>query len=73
MWAAHASLGETVALGSSKTVNPRRPEEFQGFLSRLLPTIKIPRTFASIDSFPMTVTGKIQKFRSGKWRSKPSA
>jgi fatty-acyl-CoA synthase len=38
------------------------PEELQDFCRGQIATFKIPRYWKFVDSFPMTVTGKIQKF-----------
>ncbi|HEX8983357.1 MAG TPA: AMP-binding protein [Ktedonobacterales bacterium] len=38
------------------------PEELQAFCRGQIATVKIPRYFKFVDGFPMTVTGKIQKF-----------
>ncbi|PTL79306.1 AMP-binding protein [Vitiosangium sp. GDMCC 1.1324] len=38
-------------------------EELVGFCSGRISTFKIPRYWKFVDEFPMTVTGKIQKFR----------
>jgi fatty-acyl-CoA synthase len=38
------------------------PEELQAFCRGQIATVKIPRYWKFVDSFPMTVTGKIQKF-----------
>ncbi|HEY7698686.1 MAG TPA: AMP-binding protein, partial [Vicinamibacteria bacterium] len=38
-------------------------EELSRFCRGKIATYKIPRYWKIVDSFPMTVTGKIQKFR----------
>jgi fatty-acyl-CoA synthase len=38
------------------------PEEMQEFCRGQIATVKIPKYWKFVDSFPMTVTGKIQKF-----------
>ena len=38
-------------------------EEVRAFCQGQIAHFKIPRYFRFVDSFPMTVTGKIQKFR----------
>jgi fatty-acyl-CoA synthase len=38
------------------------PEEIQGFCKGQIAHYKIPRYIKFVSSFPMTVTGKIQKF-----------
>ena len=38
-------------------------EELRGFCRERLAHFKVPRYWKFIDEFPMTVTGKIQKFR----------
>jgi fatty-acyl-CoA synthase len=38
------------------------PEELQDFCRGQIATVKIPRYWKFVDGFPMTVTGKIQKF-----------
>ncbi|HZC04207.1 MAG TPA: AMP-binding protein [Ktedonobacterales bacterium] len=38
------------------------PEELQSFCRGQIATVKIPRYWKFVDAFPMTVTGKIQKF-----------
>ena len=38
-------------------------EELDAFCRGRIATYKVPRWFKIVDSFPMTVTGKIQKFR----------
>ncbi len=38
------------------------PEELQAFCRGQIATVKIPRYWKFVDGFPMTVTGKIQKF-----------
>jgi len=39
-----------------------RPEEIQGFCKGQIADYKIPRYVKFVDAFPMTVTGKVQKF-----------
>ncbi len=39
------------------------PEEIREYCRGRIATYKIPRYVRLVDSFPMTVTGKIQKFR----------
>src|SRR5262245_536829 len=39
------------------------PEELTKFCTGQIATYKIPRYWKLVDSFPMTVTGKVQKFR----------
>ncbi|MFI5272290.1 MAG: AMP-binding protein [Ktedonobacterales bacterium] len=38
------------------------PEEMRAFCQGQIATVKIPRYWQFVDAFPMTVTGKIQKF-----------
>jgi fatty-acyl-CoA synthase len=38
------------------------PDEMRAFCQGQIATVKIPRYWKFVDSFPMTVTGKIQKF-----------
>jgi len=38
------------------------PEELQDYCRGQIATVKIPRYWKFVDAFPMTVTGKIQKF-----------
>ena len=38
-------------------------EEMTKFCAGQIATYKIPRYWKVVDSFPMTVTGKVQKFR----------
>ena len=38
------------------------PEELQAFCQGQIATVKIPVYWKFVDAFPMTVTGKIQKF-----------
>jgi fatty-acyl-CoA synthase len=38
-------------------------DELQGFCKASLAHFKVPRYFVFVDEFPMTVTGKIQKFK----------
>ena len=38
------------------------PEELQNYCRGQIATVKIPRYWKFVDGFPMTVTGKIQKF-----------
>ena len=39
-----------------------RSEELRGFCKGKIAHYKIPRYFKGVDEFPMTVTGKIQKY-----------
>ena len=39
------------------------PDALTAFCRGTIATFKIPRYWKIVDSFPMTVTGKIQKFR----------
>jgi fatty-acyl-CoA synthase len=39
------------------------PDELKAFCKGRIATFKIPRYWKFVDEFPMTVTGKIQKFR----------
>jgi fatty-acyl-CoA synthase len=39
------------------------PEKLTAFCTGKIATYKIPRYWKIIEEFPMTVTGKIQKFR----------
>lgn len=39
------------------------PDGLTAFCRGTIATFKIPRYWKIVDSFPMTVTGKIQKFR----------
>ena len=39
------------------------PEELRAFAAEGLAHFKVPRYVRIVDEFPMTVTGKIQKFR----------
>ena len=38
-------------------------ERLRGFCEGRISTFKIPRHWKFVDAFPMTVTGKVQKFR----------
>jgi fatty-acyl-CoA synthase len=59
-----SKLGEIVAawvkLRSGETMTPR---EVQDYCQGKIAHFKIPRHIRFVDSFPMTVTGKLQKFR----------
>ena len=39
------------------------PAELEAFCRGTIATYKIPRYWKFVDEFPMTVTGKVQKFR----------
>lgn len=59
-----SKLGETVAawvrLRSGETMTP---EELRDYCHGKIAHFKIPQHIRFVDSFPMTVTGKLQKFR----------
>jgi fatty-acyl-CoA synthase len=43
--------------------DPRYGEELREWCRGQIATFKIPRYWKFVDSFPMTVTGKVQKFK----------
>src|SRR4029077_3954363 len=45
-----------------KSVVAATPAEIQGFCKDQIAHYKIPRYIKFVDAFPMTVTGKVQKF-----------
>ena len=59
-----AKLGEIVAawvrLGAGETMTP---EELKQYCEGKIAHFKVPQHIRFVDSFPMTVTGKLQKFR----------
>ena len=55
-------LGETVAAWI-RVKEPATEEEIREFCKGKIAHFKIPQFIRFVDSFPMTVTGKIQKFR----------
>jgi fatty-acyl-CoA synthase len=60
----HCTLGETVAAWIRlKAGESASPEEFREFCRERIAHYKIPQHIRFTDNFPMTVTGKIQKFR----------
>ena len=59
-----AKLGETVlAWVKLKTGRAATEEEIREFCRGKIAHFKIPQYVRFVDSFPMTVTGKMQKFR----------
>ena len=42
---------------------PISDDEIKAFLKKELTYFKIPKFIGRLDSFPMTVTGKVQKFK----------
>jgi fatty-acyl-CoA synthase len=57
-------LGETVAVWIRlKAGQSATEEEIRQFCKGKIAHFKIPQYIRFVDSFPMTVTGKIQKFR----------
>ena len=48
--------------GSSCTGQTATPEEIREFCKGQIAHYKIPRYIEFVDEFPMTITGKIQKF-----------
>lgn len=60
----HEKYGEQVAAAIRlKPEQSATPEEIQSFCEDRLAKFKIPREIRFVDSFPMTASGKIQKFR----------
>ncbi len=60
----HAVLGEDVAAWIKLKAGERASaEEIQEFCRSKIAHYKVPRHIRFVDAFPMTVTGKIQKFR----------
>jgi len=57
-----AKLGETVAAWI-RLKEPATEEEIREFCKGKIAHFKIPQYIRFVDTFPMTVTGKIQKFR----------
>jgi fatty-acyl-CoA synthase len=57
-----AKLGETVAAWI-RVKEPATEEEIREFCRGKIAHFKIPQYIRFVDAFPMTVTGKIQKFR----------
>ena len=57
-----AKLGETVAAWI-RLKEPATEEEIREFCKGKIAHFKIPQYIRFVDAFPMTVTGKIQKFR----------
>ena len=57
-----AKLGESVAAWI-RLKEPANEEEIREFCKGKIAHFKIPQYIRFVDSFPMTVTGKIQKFR----------
>jgi fatty-acyl-CoA synthase len=57
-----AKLGETVAAWI-RLKEPATEEEIREYCKGKIAHFKIPQYFRFVDVFPMTVTGKIQKFR----------
>jgi fatty-acyl-CoA synthase len=53
---------ELVAWVKLKEGETATPEELQAFCRGQIATVKIPRYWKFVEGFPMTVTGKIQKF-----------
>ncbi len=53
-------LGVWIQLANGATADP---EEFREFVRNGMAYFKVPRFVRLVDEFPMTVTGKIQKFR----------
>jgi fatty-acyl-CoA synthase len=57
-------LGETVAAWiRTRTGESITPEQVRAFCHGKIAHFKIPQHIRIVDSFPMTVTGKVQKFR----------
>jgi fatty-acyl-CoA synthase len=54
---------EVMAWVRPKTGATVTPEELTAFCTGKIATFKIPRYWKVTDQFPMTVTGKIQKFK----------
>jgi fatty-acyl-CoA synthase len=46
------------------------PEELQAYIKQGMSHFKVPRHVQIVDEFPMTVTGKMQKFRMSEVMSK---
>lgn len=60
----HERLGEQVAAAIRlKPDQTATPEEIQSFCEERLAKFKVPREIRFVDSFPMTASGKVQKFR----------
>jgi fatty-acyl-CoA synthase len=57
-----ARLGETV-LAWIRLKEPAAEEEIREFCRGRIAHFKVPQNIRFVDSFPMTVTGKVQKFR----------
>jgi len=57
-----AKLGEAVAAWI-RVKEPATEEEIREFCRGKIAHFKIPQYIRFVDAFPMTVTGKIQKFR----------
>jgi fatty-acyl-CoA synthase len=55
-------LGEAVAAWI-RVKEPATEEEIREFCRGKIAHFKIPQYFRFVDAFPMTVTGKIQKYR----------
>jgi fatty-acyl-CoA synthase len=59
-----ARLGETVAAWiRAKAGESVTEEEVRDYCRGKIAHFKVPQYFRFVDSFPMTVTGKVQKFR----------
>jgi fatty-acyl-CoA synthase len=43
------------------------PEEWKALCKDRIAYVKIPRYWLVVEEFPMTVTGKIQKFKLAEW------
>jgi fatty-acyl-CoA synthase len=54
---------EVMAWVQLKPGAPATPSELEAFCRGRIASFKIPRYWKLVDSFPMTVTGKIQKFK----------
>jgi fatty-acyl-CoA synthase len=60
----HEKYGEQVAAAVRlKPDQAATSEEIQSFCEERLAKFKVPREIKFVDSFPMTASGKIQKFR----------
>jgi fatty-acyl-CoA synthase len=46
---------------------PPSPDDLRAFCRREIAHFKVPRYFRFVDAFPMTVTGKVQKFVLREW------
>ena len=59
-----AKLGETVRRldPAASTARPATAEEIRDFCRGKIAYFKIPQYVRFVDGFPMTVTGKVQKF-----------